>query len=158
MVNSNNEYLESQVLTAPPYELHRMVVDAAIRHARRAEEALARRDYETSYFSLNSARDCVNELIVGLDRDRAPDLVDRLRALFVFVHRRLVEGDLYHDPRRIRDAIQILEMHRDTWCQLIERLREEQTSYQDDVNESSQDYHGHDGYDRYDGEGVSWLT
>ncbi|HID22624.1 MAG TPA: hypothetical protein EYP14_09510, partial [Planctomycetaceae bacterium] len=59
-MNGTDEYLESQVLTAPPYELHRMVVDAAIRQARRAEEALERRDYETAYFALCSARDCVD--------------------------------------------------------------------------------------------------
>ncbi len=124
-MDATQEYLKSQVETAPPYELHRMVVEAAIRHAKRAEVALQERDYETSYFALCSARDCVNELVAGMDREKWPELVDRLQALFLFVHRQLVEADLYHDPVRVRNALKILEMHLDTWNRLIERLRQE---------------------------------
>jgi len=122
---ANDEYLETEVMTAPPHKLHLMVVDTAIRHARCAEEALEKRDFETSYMALNHSRDCMIELIAGLDRDRAPDLVDRLKSLFVFAHRRLMEADLKHDPQRARDAREVLELHRDTWLQLVERLRSE---------------------------------
>ena len=124
-MNPKNEYLEAQVMTASPHQLHLMVLDAAIRNARRAEQALQEHDVETSHFSLNSSRDCVGELISGLDPTPAPDLVDRLKSLFLFVHRRLIEADLKHDPQRIREALRILEMHRETWLQVIEKLSQE---------------------------------
>jgi len=122
----SDPYLETRVLTAPPHQLHLMVVDGALRFSRQAAAALEQRDFETAHFSLNRARDCVNELIVGLKPDQDPDMVDRLKGLFIFAHRNLAQADLVHEPRLIHEAIRILEMHRETWVELIENLPKEQ--------------------------------
>jgi flagellar secretion chaperone FliS len=112
---SHTNYLQTQVLTASPYRLHLMVVDGAIRHALRAEQAIVSRDFETSHAALNKSRDLVAEMLAGLDERQAPDLVAQLKSLFVFVHRKLVEADLRRDQQSARDALKILEMHRETW-------------------------------------------
>lgn len=114
-------YLESRILTAAPYQLHLLVVEAALRHARKAREALEERDFEVSYFGLTKARECVDELIFGLNNDPIPDLSEGMKQLFLFVHRSLRMADLTHDPALIADAIRILEMHRDNWVLAIER-------------------------------------
>lgn len=122
-MNAASEYLQARVLTASPQELHLMVVDGAIRHAAQARDALQANDYETSHFALNRARAFVMELLAGLDEDKAADVVRQLRRLFGFVYRRLNEADLQHDAGRVCDALRILDMHRDTWCELIERQK-----------------------------------
>lgn len=116
------EYLESQVMTAGPHRLHLMVVDGAIRFARRAIDALEERRWEELETALSKSRDCVAELLGGLSPDQVPDLADRLKALFGFVYRNLAIADMERNAFPIRDAIRILEIHRETWLELGERL------------------------------------
>jgi flagellar secretion chaperone FliS len=111
-------YLENQVLTASPHRLHLMVVDAAIRHARRGLEGLERQEWETTFRSLSAARDCMSELIGGLNPAIDADLVDPTKDLFVFVYRNLAKADFDRDPQLVRDAIRILDIHREAWIEL----------------------------------------
>ncbi len=122
---ADNQYLETKVMTATPWQLHLMVVEAAIRKATKAQHALEQRDFETSHFTLNDCRDCVTELVCGLNGEQQPDLVEKLRALFAFVYRNLAEADLHHDPNRVADALRVLKLHRETWIALGEQLRQE---------------------------------
>jgi flagellar secretion chaperone FliS len=116
------EYLESQVLTAGPHRLHLMVVEGAIRFARRAVDALEAGRWEELDTALSRSRECVGELLGGLDFDRSPDLADRLKALFTFVYRNLALADSERSPQRIRDALRVLEIHRQTWIEVGEQL------------------------------------
>ena len=120
-----DEYFETQVLTASRERLHLMVIDGALRFARHAVEALEAADFGMAHNALSRSRECVNELIVSLKPEPDAALADRLKGLFLFVHRRFVDADLGHDPQAVRDGIQILEMHRDTWIELIDRLHQE---------------------------------
>lgn len=118
-------YVESKIMTAPPHQLHLMVVDGAIRYTTAAEDALRCRDREKAHFAFDLARRHVAELISGLDAKKQPDVVRKLEALFLFAHRALVEADLRKDPSRIADALVVLRMHRETWLALGDKLRSE---------------------------------
>lgn len=124
----DDEYLETQVMTASPEKLHLMVVNAAIRHAVQADAALQSGEFEQAHSSLNSSRDCVNAMLAGLKDEQSPEVVDRLKGLFLFVHRQLVEADLRHEPARVRDALRVLEMHRETWVAVIQDLQAQGTA------------------------------
>ena len=113
-----NDYLQTQVLTASPHRLHLMVVDGALRHAARAEQAIESGDFEAAHFALNKSRDFVTELLSGLDPGPAPELVGLLKNLFLFAYRKLAEADRCRDARLVRDARKILEMHRETWVEV----------------------------------------
>lgn len=115
-------YLETRVMTATPQQLHLMVVDAAIRHTRKGEEALRNQDREAGYLSLTKARACMDELITGLDSEHVPEIVENMKQLFLFVHRNLRLADLQQDFALAGAALKILEIHRETWLQLMERL------------------------------------
>jgi flagellar protein FliS len=125
-------YLESQASTASPERLHLMVVDAAIRFARKGEAALAEKNYESAYFALDRSRSCVSELLGGISPEPNPQLAESLKALFVFVHASLTRADIEHNPEPVRDALAILETHRQTWVSLIESLVDERSSRQTD--------------------------
>lgn len=116
------EYLETQVLTASPYRLHLMVIDAALRHARQGLEALNSGKWEQLDRSLSRCRDCVSELLGGLRPETAPELIEPMRALFLYVYRSIATGDLERDPDRIRGAMRVLLKHRETWIELGEKL------------------------------------
>lgn len=123
-------YLESRVMTAAPYQLHLLVVEAALRHARKAREALEQKDYEVSYFGLSKARECLDELMVGLNDEPLPEISAGMKQLFLFIHRCLRLADLTHDPAHVADGIKILEMHRDNWNLAIERAAREREALQ----------------------------
>jgi flagellar secretion chaperone FliS len=122
MNRATEEYLQSSVMTAPPERLHLLVVEAAIRYARVGREALAARNYERSFGGLTKARECVAEMISSIQTDPNPELADRLKGLFLFCHNSLIKADLTHTVEPIDDAIRILELHRDTWKELILKL------------------------------------
>jgi len=120
-----DEYLESKVATATPYQLHLMVIDGAIRHARVAQAALAQKNLREARASLGQSRQFVAEILSGLDEKKMAGVVIHLQAMFFFVLRNLVRADLQHDPQLVADSLSILERHRDTWLALAERLKQE---------------------------------
>jgi flagellar secretion chaperone FliS len=127
-VSTAAEYLEMQVLTASPHRLHLMVIDAALRNTRRGIELLDAGRWEEFDHALGKARECVTELIGGLNPETDPDLIESFQGLFTFVYRMLTLGDLERDPQHLRDAMRILLLHRDNWVALGERLIEEATT------------------------------
>lgn len=115
-------YLETQVLTASPHRLHLMVVDAALRHARRGAEGIEQRQWDVMFLSLSKARDCLSELIGGLKPEVDPELVEPTKQLFVFVYRNLARADFERNAELVQDAIRVLEIHRETWLELGQGL------------------------------------
>jgi len=116
-------YLESQVLTASPERLHLMIVDAAIRFARQAQEALEQEKFEAAFKFFSRSRACVSEILGGISSDPNPELANRLRGLFAFVQQLLLKAELSRNPLLVVQAIGVLEIHRETWLQLIGNLQ-----------------------------------
>lgn len=116
------EYLEMKVLTASPAQLHLLILEGAIRHARQAREALVSQDWEASFDLLNRSREFVSELLGGLKDDQAPEMVESLKQLFTFAYRNLALADLEREPTRVDSALRVLELHRETWLELLTQL------------------------------------
>jgi len=119
------EYLRSAVLTATPEQLHLMLLDGAIRFATRGLEAIRNKDIEGMFNALDRAQRIVIELTNGLRREVNPQLVDRVAALYNFIYRRLVDGNMHRDAQAVEDALKILRHHRETWVLLMEKLAAE---------------------------------
>lgn len=115
-----DEYLETQVMTASPQKLHLMVVDAAIRFAHQGREALEVKDFEVSHEALSRSRQFVSEMICGLNKDRAPEMVDTLDKMFSYVYSQIALGDITHDVAPIDRVIKVLQSHRETWLEVLE--------------------------------------
>lgn len=121
----DDAYLESKVLTASPYQLHLLVLDGAIRFARQADSAFEAGDHDAASQALTRSRDFVTELLGGLDEGQAPELVHSLQSLFTFVYRKLAQAEIERSAQPARDAIRILNLHRETWLALEKQLRSE---------------------------------
>ncbi len=120
---NGKDYLENQVLTAQPQQLHLMVVDGALRFARLAVQATEDRKIEQAHFALDKSRELVAELIGGLNPEQQPEMVEQLKALFVFAYENLSHADVKQDASYIQNAIKVLTIHREAWCELIEQLQ-----------------------------------
>lgn len=119
------EYLRNAVLTASAEQLQLMLLDGAIRFALRGREAIERNDYEASFNALERAQRIVIELLNGMNREVNPPLVDQMLALYHFIFRRLVDGNLNRDVKAIDDALRILRHQRETWALLIDKIARE---------------------------------
>ncbi|MFN0197403.1 MAG: flagellar export chaperone FliS [Planctomycetaceae bacterium] len=117
-----DQYQETQVMTASPVQLHLLVVDGALQHARQALLNLESGNREAAHFSLNRSREFVGELLFGIRADFVPALGENLKQLFTFVFHRLVSADLEQNAARAQDAIRILQQHRDTWVELMSQI------------------------------------
>ncbi len=122
---ATQEYLKSTVMTASPEQLQLMLYEAAIRYSTRGKEALEARDREGAFNALDRAQQIVLELSNGLRRDVNPVLADQMAALYSFVYRRLIDGNVQQDAQAIEDALRILRHQRDTWELLMQRLRQQ---------------------------------
>lgn len=121
-VTSPNEYFLASIETASPYQLHKMVVDAAVRNARFAVEQWNTADFDDVLEALAKARACVAELMNGVREDAAPDLASRQQALFSFCYKQLVMADVERSPDHAANALRILMIHQETWQLLGEKL------------------------------------
>lgn len=119
-----NPYLRTQVLTASAQELRLLLYDGALKFCRQARPALAERRFEESYNNLIRAQNIVMELASSLNRHAAPELCDRLTALYMYLYRRLVEANVNRDPTIIDEVIELLEYERETWQMFMQRQDE----------------------------------
>jgi len=115
-------YLRTKVLTATPEQLQMMLFDGAIRFCEQARAALQNKNYEQSYQLLTRASAIVNQLVCGLRADVLPDLCKRLKGLYTFAFRKIVDANLNHRIESLDDAIRVLKYQRETWVMLLDQL------------------------------------
>lgn len=117
-----NPYLRDAVMTATPEQLQLMLYDGAIRFAIQAKDAILRQDFETSFEKLTRAQNIVLEMQNGLDFDVNPDLCKRMSAIYTFLYNKLVDANVQHETAAIDDAVRVLNIERETWQILVDRL------------------------------------
>lgn len=106
----------------PVQDRHLSLLDEAISAARSASRALKLRDPDTMDLALSRSRGCVQELMDSLNWDESPDLAELLMGLFQFAYRNLGLADVEESQERIDDALRILEMHRESWLAVLEKM------------------------------------
>lgn len=114
-----SKLMAADIRTASPYRLHQMVVDGALRFGYQAEKACQSEDWPEMDTSCDRARQFVGELISGMkNTDDAPEFIQDVQSLFVFAYRQLAEGQWERNTEKLHAAVQILELHRETWQEL----------------------------------------
>lgn len=127
MTDQTREYLEAKVQTANSAQLHLMLIDGAIRFGREAEKGILRKDEGAFQPPLMRAMDIVGELLAGV-RHEATDLNAKLAQLYAFIYARLTSAYVNVDKKMIAEALQILEVERETWRLAVEKLGMESPS------------------------------
>src|SRR5215510_8449365 len=122
-LSARDAYLETQVLTATPQRLRLMLVEAAIRKAKVAQQACDANDKETAQAAINYCRDIISELIAGIQPDQS-SLAKQVLGIYMFVYSALVEIGLTVDGQRLRDVVRVLEEERQTWEAVCEQMPE----------------------------------
>jgi flagellar protein FliS len=124
MTNSN-AYLRTRVMSASPAELRLMLFDGAIRFLSQGLEGLETPDYEAAYDGYSKCQAIIVELLNALDPSQAPELCERLGALYSFMYTHLVDSLTEKDVAKGREVLSLLEYERETWRQVMEKLAAE---------------------------------
>ena len=124
-ISSPGSYIETEVMTAPPQKLQLMLIEAAIRFAKRAKIHREAEENEQAYEALTRAQQVMAELLGGLNREASPKLVGKIASVYVFVFRNLMEAAMEHDVKKIDDAVKVLEVEQETWRRVCQKLTEE---------------------------------
>lgn len=123
--NPAGTYLRTQIMTASPQQLRLMLYGGAVKFCRQALGFLDRGDYEGSYNALMRAQKIVLELSTSLNREAAPDLCDKLGALYTYIYRLLIDANMHRAPAPVREAIELLEYEQKTWQMLMQKLADD---------------------------------
>ena len=120
-----NPYLKTRVMTASPEELRLMLYDGAIKFCKQAIPALHNKDYETSYEQIARAQRVVLELSTSLNSSMAPEICDKLAALYTYIYKLLISANTERRVDKLDEATGLLEYERSTWIMLMDKLKTE---------------------------------
>ena len=123
-MNSNpaaNSYLKTKILTASPQELRLMLYEGAIKFCHQARKAIEDSNIEESFNHLMQAQKIVLELSSSLNHDVAPELCEKLNALYTFIYRLLVDANIEKRVDPIDEALKLLEYEKQTWHMLMNK-------------------------------------
>ncbi len=137
MESARNEYLVTQVMTATPQKLQLMLIDAAIRSARQAQNHWKHDREEEAGECLLKCQQIVTQLITGLDSEQQPELVRQVAGIYMFIFRGLVFAHLRRDEDQLNDALLILESERETWRLFCEQNPESSRKPEDEFTRST---------------------
>lgn len=130
-----NPYLKTKVMTAKPEQLRLMLFEGAVKFCRQARDALAAQQWDTMYNAVVRAQKIVMELQNALSPEQAPDLCDKLAALYLYIYKRLVDASMKRDLAALDECIQLLDYERQTWEMVLRKLGEQQEATGGEVAE-----------------------
>jgi flagellar protein FliS len=122
MPRNSRSYLETQVLTSPPQKLQLILIEAAIRFAKKAVVLREQGDENAACELIGRAQKIVSEIIGSLNQETDPELVGQIAAIYVFIARSLSQANLPENSNQLVDAIRILEEERTTWRMVCEKM------------------------------------
>ena len=119
---ARDHYLLTQVKTATPQKLQLLLIDTALRSANRARQYWQQGRNDLAVRALLNAQEVVAQMLAAIDREAGGDLAQRVSALYTFIYRSLVKAGHRHEEKSLADAIRILEIERETWRQVCDKL------------------------------------
>jgi flagellar protein FliS len=107
--------VQSSIAEATPHRLTAMLFDGALERIARAKGHIQRSELAAKGELISASVAIVNELAGSLDRNAAPELVDRLGGLYEYVLRRLSEANASNRIEPLDEAGRLLGTVAEAW-------------------------------------------
>ncbi len=114
--NLYSAYERTHVETAEQRQLIMLLYDGAIRFSRKAATRIDATDVEAAHNYLIRARDIVSELLATLKPEKAGELGENLKRLYVYIFNRLVEANLTKNKAIVEEVIHLMSTLREGWA------------------------------------------
>jgi flagellar protein FliS len=109
------QYRKRSIETSGRLELLVMCYEKAIQKLGEAKTHFEAKDFEQKARALQKALDIIHELQVTLNFEKGGQIARNLDALYLYVVRRLTEGDVKKDTGAYEEAIHILSELKEAW-------------------------------------------
>ena len=122
-MNPLRSYKETQIKTATPGKLILMMYDGAIKNLNQALQDMdnEHRRYDSISNSLIKAQDIIAELMISLDFERGGEIAKNLFGLYVFMNRRLLDGNIKKDKAPLEEVKALLIELRGAWAEVADK-------------------------------------
>jgi flagellar secretion chaperone FliS len=127
---AQDSYLATGVKTATPQKLQWLLIEAALRSANRARDQWRQGRDDLAIGAIAHAQSVVGQMLATIDRNAGGELASRVSSVYEFIFRSLVKAGHRRDEACLADAIRILEIERETWRQLCEKIAADQGANQ----------------------------
>ena len=117
--NGIDAYRQANVMTADPKRLVLMCYEGAISNLKIARGKYASDEYEAKGKAVQKAQDILTLLMQSLDFERGGNIAGSLEALYNYMLRRLLEGDVKKDTIIIDEVIYLLEELESAWKEIF---------------------------------------
>lgn len=136
--NPYQQYRATAVETARPVDLVVMLYKGVLRFTQQGIQAVERQDVEDAHVNFLRAQQIVTELVSGLNPDRGGDIASQLRAIYDYVHRRLVEANCQKAIGPAAEVVQLFSELLSAWQAIAEgRAAEELEAGQGSLEQMS---------------------
>lgn len=117
--NPYQHYQKMQITTASTGDLVVLLYDGAVHALLLADAAIQRHEWAEATGELVRAQNIVMELNHGIDLERGGDLAMRLRGLYLYMYRTLVQASVNKDAEQLRGVLRLLEQLRGAWRTVV---------------------------------------
>jgi flagellar protein FliS len=111
-------YHSTNVQTADQKTLILMLYDGLTRFLQKAIVKIEAREIEAAHNYLVRSREIVAELLATLRPEKAGEVGENLKRLYVYAFNRIVEANLRKDPEMVREVIRIVTTLREGWANI----------------------------------------
>ena len=118
-----NQYFEQMVLGASPIELIRLLYQRGIRSVREAREHLAAGRIAERSAAITNAYAVIDELMSALKPEEAPELAQRLSALYCYIEERLLAANLQQSDAPLAEVLGLMTTLSEAWAPLPEPVK-----------------------------------
>ncbi len=112
--NPYRNYVKNSVETATPLMLIIMLYDEAIKMCTLAMQDLGV-SKESVHNKLIKAQKIITELTVSLNMEAGGEVAENLKAIYIYLHMRLVEANIENNREKIEESLRILKDLREAW-------------------------------------------
>jgi len=122
---AQDHYLATQVKTATPQKRQLLLIDSVLRSSNRARQYWQQGRNDLALQSLLNAQAVVADMLAVIDYEAGGDLAKRVSAVYAFIYRSLVNAGHRRDEKSLGDAVRVLEIERETWRKVCDKLADE---------------------------------
>lgn len=120
--NGYNVYKNNSINYASKDQLLLMIVDGAVKFAKRAELAIQEKDIMKAHENLIKTQDIFIELMASLDRN-AGEWAEQLYKVYQFIYDKLVETNIKKELKTLQEVIPLIVDVRDLWYETYEKAK-----------------------------------
>lgn len=116
--NGIKSYRKTEVTTSDPVKLVIMCYEGAIDNLKLAKQKINEEDYEKKAKAIIKAQDIINELMCSLDFEKGDAIARNLSAIYNYMLRRILHGDVNKDSDAIDEVIGMLNELLSAWQEI----------------------------------------